>query len=214
MTSSAVKRIGIAIVEHSGRYLVGTRGPDGPLAGYAEFPGGKCLPDEEPAACAMRECFEETGLTIAVERLLLRREFAYPHARVDLHFFLCHPADPNTVEAQHQGFRWVPVTELRSMQFPEANEPVVDLLKQLPICRWSRDQVYLFPSRIEPAELAVQIYSRVCRTNFIEPGFCVVNLGSSLSSVESALALPARRMSFPARIQIGSFSPSLSFSAP
>ena len=184
MTSADVKRIGIAIVEHAGRFLVGTRGPDGPLPGYAEFPGGKCLAAEEPETCAVRECFEETGLTIAVERLLLRREFAYPHARVDLHFFLCHPADPNTVEAQHQGFRWVPATELRSMQFPEANEPVVDLLKQLPICRWSRDHVYLFPSRIEPAELAAQIYSRVCRTNFTEPGFCVVNLGSTLSSVE------------------------------
>ena len=128
MTSSAVKRIGIAIVEHSGRYLIGTRGPDGPLAGYAEFPGGKCLADEEPATCAMRECFEETGLPITVERLLLRRDFTYPHASVDLHFFLCHPAEPSQIETEHNGFRWVPMMELTSLKFPEANEPVVSLL--------------------------------------------------------------------------------------
>ncbi|MEI8382729.1 MAG: NUDIX domain-containing protein [Planctomycetota bacterium] len=181
MTSSVVKRIGIAIVEYSERYLVGTRGPDSPLAGYAEFPGGKCLVDEEPATCAMRECFEETGLTITVERLMLRRDFTYPHASVDLHFFLCHPADPFQIETEQNGFRWVPVTELPSLKFPEANEPVVHLLKQMPFRHWSRDQIYLVPN---PIEIAAQIYSRVCRTDFTEPGFCVVNLGSSLSSVE------------------------------
>ena len=51
-----IKRIGIAVVEHAGRYLVGIRGPDVPLAGYAEFPGGKCLPNESPEDCAVREC--------------------------------------------------------------------------------------------------------------------------------------------------------------
>ena len=56
MSNPSPKRIGIAVVEHEGRYLVGTRGPDGPLAGYAEFPGGKCLPDELPEMCAIREC--------------------------------------------------------------------------------------------------------------------------------------------------------------
>ncbi len=184
MTSSVVKRIGIAIVEQSGTYLVGTRGPDSPLAGYAEFPGGKCLADEEPATCAMRECFEETGLAITVERLLLRRDFTYSHARVDLHFFLCHPAEPSQIETEYNGYRWVPVNELPSLKFPEANELVVHLLKQMSFCQWTRDQVYLVPTTVNPTEIAAQIYSRVCRTDFTEPGFCVVNLGSSLSSVE------------------------------
>ena len=184
MTSSAVKRIGIAVVEHSGRYLVGTRGPDSPLAGYAEFPGGKCLPDEDPAACAMRECFEEAGLVVTVERLLLRREFTYPHASVDLHFFLCHPAEPSQAESDHNGFRWVSVTELPSLKFPEANEPVVHLLKQMSLCQWTRDQVYLVPTVVNPTAIAAQIYNRVCRTDFTVPGFCVVKLGLSLSSIE------------------------------
>jgi mutator protein MutT len=128
MTSSPPKRIGIAIVEHDGCYLVGTRGPDSPLPGYAEFPGGKCELGETAEACAIRETQEETGLAVEVGRLMLRREYAYPHATVDLHFFLCHPLDVASIRESHQGFRWVPAQKLSSLSFPEANEPVVQLL--------------------------------------------------------------------------------------
>jgi len=128
MNASLPKRIGIAVVEHAGRYLVGTRGPDGPLAGYAEFPGGKCLADETPEACSIRECQEETQLAIVVDRLLLRREHTYPHAIVDLHFFLCHPLNEESVCDEHCGFRWVSGNELPRLTFPEANAPLVEML--------------------------------------------------------------------------------------
>lgn len=180
---SAPKRIGIALVEACGAYLVGTRGAEGPLAGYAEFPGGKCLPDEAPETCAIRECFEETGLPVTVERLLLRQEFTYPHARVDLHFFLCHPEHPAKIADEHQGFRWVPARELGSLKFPEANEPVVALLTKSPVA-WDRERICLFPTEFNPPELAHQIHTRVCRTDFTQPGFCLLNLGTSLNSTQ------------------------------
>ena len=122
---TATKRIGIAIVEHAGQYLVGTRGPDGPLPGYAEFPGGKCLEGESSADCAIRECFEESGLAVVPEKLLEQREFDYPHGHVDLNFFLCHPQDADAVRDRHQEFRWVNARELKTLNFPEANLGVV-----------------------------------------------------------------------------------------
>ena len=128
MSTSAIKRIGIAVVEHAGRYLVGLRGPDVPLAGYAEFPGGKCLADESPEDCAVRECHEESGLFVTVDRRLLRREHSYPHATVDLYFILCRPTEAASVSDEHQGFRWVPRDQLASLKFPEANEPLIKLL--------------------------------------------------------------------------------------
>ena len=123
-----IKRIGIAVVEDAGHYLVGIRGPDVPLAGYAEFPGGKCLPNESPEDCAVRECREESGLLVVVDRLLLRCEHCYPHATVDLHFVLCRPTEAASVSDEHQGFRWVPREQLASLKFPEANEPLIKLL--------------------------------------------------------------------------------------
>jgi 8-oxo-dGTP diphosphatase len=126
MNPSTPKQIGIAVVEDSGCYLVGTRGPDSPLAGYAEFPGGKCLPGEPPQECAVRECLEEAQVPVIVERLLCRRAFSYAHADVDLHFFLCRPAVPRV--PPQRGFRWVAADELSQLRFPEANAPVIEML--------------------------------------------------------------------------------------
>lgn len=127
MTASPT-RIGIAVVEHRGRYLIGFRVPGCPLEGYAEFPGGKCGTDESAAACACRECLEETGLEVTAVDLLMHRIFTYPHDTLDLAFWLCRPAARATVVEDHKGYRWVPRAELRSLKFPEANAPLIDVL--------------------------------------------------------------------------------------
>lgn len=121
-------QIGIAVVEHRGRYLVGIRGEGAELAGCAEFPGGKCAQGETSGLCARRECLEETGLEVQAVELLMRRTFTYPHGTFDLHFWLCHPSARSQVADTHQRFRWVPAAELRSLKFPEANEPLLDVL--------------------------------------------------------------------------------------
>ncbi len=122
------KPIGVAVVEYQGRYLVGIRGEDVPLAGYAEFPGGKCLPNERPADCACRECLEESGLKVTPVRLLLNAAFQYDHGTVDLHFWLCHPRHPENVANDHQGFRWVAPADLKDYRFPEGNLRLIELL--------------------------------------------------------------------------------------
>ena len=126
--SSAPTRIGIAVVEHDGRFLVGIRSEDGPLAGYAEFPGGKCHADESAAECAIRECCEETGLRVDVTGPLLSREYEYPHGKVELHFFLCTPAAGSAHVPSHAGFRWVLAPDLPTLRFPPANDVVIDRL--------------------------------------------------------------------------------------
>src|SRR5262249_13310601 len=58
--------VAIAVVEHGERFLVGIRPEGKPLAGFAEFPGGKVNDGETPEAAAIRECDEESGLRIEV----------------------------------------------------------------------------------------------------------------------------------------------------
>lgn len=120
--------IGVAVVEEGGRYLVGVRGPEGPLPGLAEFPGGKCLPGESPRECARRECLEETGLEVEPLELLLNEPFTYPHGAVDLHFWLCRPVSGGAVGAEHKGFRWVAAGELQTLRFPDANRALIERL--------------------------------------------------------------------------------------
>ena len=124
------KTIGIAVVEYQGSYLIGTRPPGASLAGFAEFPGGKCEPGEEPSAAAVRECLEETGVTVEVRQLLTRRRYDYNYGSVDLHFFLCQPTESPEAHTDLHGFRWEKVTALRTLKFPDANVPVVEMLEQ------------------------------------------------------------------------------------
>ncbi|HET6422966.1 MAG TPA: (deoxy)nucleoside triphosphate pyrophosphohydrolase [Planctomycetaceae bacterium] len=124
--SERITRVGIAIVEHAGRFLVGVRPEGTPLAGAAEFPGGKCDPDETPSACAERECLEETGVTVTAVTSLETRTHAYAHGTVEIHFWRCRPvAMPESLLG---AFRWVETNKLASLPFPEANASVIQKL--------------------------------------------------------------------------------------
>lgn len=121
-----VTRVGIALVEHAGRFLVGVRPKGTPLAGAAEFPGGKCDPGETPAACAERECLEETGVAVTAEGCMETITHTYPHGTVEVHFWRCRPL---TMTKSLLGtFRWVEKQELASLPFPEANASVLQKL--------------------------------------------------------------------------------------
>ncbi|MBA3313211.1 MAG: NUDIX domain-containing protein [Planctomycetota bacterium] len=118
--------IGVAVVERNGLFLVGVRPEGVPLAGYSEFPGGKCDPGELPAACAVRECLEETGLAVEAKRLLDQVTWKYSHGPVELSFFLCHPRDESADPLPP--FRWVERSELATLTFPQANQSLLRLL--------------------------------------------------------------------------------------
>ncbi|HEX3997969.1 MAG TPA: (deoxy)nucleoside triphosphate pyrophosphohydrolase [Pirellulales bacterium] len=124
------QQIAVAIVEHDGRFLVGVRPPGRPLAGLSEFPGGKVLAGESVAEAAVRECREETGLTIAVGAPLSIVEHNYPHGRLALHFFRCTLLDANR-PVPAAPFRWLDPHELAQLEFPEANRAIIrELLRQ------------------------------------------------------------------------------------
>jgi len=120
-------RIGIAVVRHCGKYLIGFRGAETVLAGKAEFPGGKCEPEESSRDCAIRECREETGLSVEPVKQLYAAVHTYSHGTVALDFWLCQPTAP-TGQAPLNGFRWIPPEELKKLNFPEANLPLIELL--------------------------------------------------------------------------------------
>jgi 8-oxo-dGTP diphosphatase len=122
------KSIAIAVVEQQGRFLIGQRGPEGPLPGLWEFPGGKVEPGETPEQAAVRECREETGLAVAVVGLLDRILYSYPHGDVELHFFACRPIAADQPPAAR--FRWVPAEELTRYEFPAANAELVKRLAE------------------------------------------------------------------------------------
>ena len=122
--------IAVAVVEHEGRFLVGQRAAGATLAGYWEFPGGKLRQGETPAVAACRECLEETGLEVRIEKKLACVEHCYEHGELELHFFAAVlKRTTESVNPQPAApFRWVDVTDLPRYTFPEANRQLIDLL--------------------------------------------------------------------------------------
>jgi hypothetical protein len=67
-------------------------------------------------------------LSVVAVKVLLNAAFEYPHGTVDLHFWLCHPADPAAVTESHQAFRWVSPSDFHAYKFPEGNHRLIELL--------------------------------------------------------------------------------------
>ena len=67
-----VVKAGIGLIGRDGSFLVRMRPPGTVYAGYWEFPGGKCEPGESPDVATARECLEEVGLRVVVDRLRAR----------------------------------------------------------------------------------------------------------------------------------------------
>jgi mutator protein MutT len=118
--------VAIAVVRHQSLFLVGVRPQGAPLAGYAEFPGGKVNAGELPAAAAVRECREESGLQVEAAGELLCTTHQYDHGLLEIHFFDCRPLDAAAVPTAP--FRWVDADELASLRFPAANARLTKLL--------------------------------------------------------------------------------------
>lgn len=123
-------KIGIAIVEAQGHFLVGIRPAGKPLAGCYEFPGGKQNAPESTCETAVRECLEETGLSIHAREMLHQQSYVYDHGEVQLDFWQCQPAGGELVELPEvrAPWQWVTGEALQTLNFPPANQEVIDRL--------------------------------------------------------------------------------------
>jgi mutator protein MutT len=121
--------VSAAVVEEEGRFLVTRRQTGVHLAGYWEFPGGKCQPGETLEACLRRELQEELAIEGTVVRRLLTTSHDYDDRRVELHFFACHiSGTPQALQGQE--IRWVARDELRDLTFPPADNEMIDILTE------------------------------------------------------------------------------------
>jgi 8-oxo-dGTP diphosphatase len=119
--------VAAAVIERVGTFLVTRRQQGVHLAGFWEFPGGKCEPGETHAACLARELREELAVDARIGAELLTTTHRYPERSVELHFLSCELlGDP--APQQGQEMRWVARGELSDLAFPPAD---VELIRHL-----------------------------------------------------------------------------------
>ena len=132
--ASTPRRVEVAagIILRGSYVLISRRYQDSHLGGLWEFPGGTRELPESLEECLQREIREELNLTVRVGRPCVSVEQAYPERHITLHFFFCVPVAGTPEALGCQEFRWVHVHELDQFEFPPADTPVLELLKQVP----------------------------------------------------------------------------------
>ena len=116
-----------AVIERDGRFLVTRRLDRTHLAGYWEFPGGKCEPGETHEECLQRELREELGVGAIIGAEIIATTHAYPERTVRLHFRHCEiDGEPQPLLGQEM--RWVSREEMAALPFPEADTELIRVL--------------------------------------------------------------------------------------
>ncbi len=116
-----------AVVEEGDAFLLTRRLKGTHLAGTWEFPGGKCEPGESHEDCLRREMLEELAVDVAVGDEIFTITHAYPERTVELHFRAC-TLKGVPVPQIGQEMRWVKRAELATLEFPEADRELIEML--------------------------------------------------------------------------------------
>jgi 8-oxo-dGTP diphosphatase len=119
--------VSAAVIERDDRFLVTRRQAGVHLEGHWEFPGGKCHTGESLGACMARELHEELNVGAEVGVEILSTTHDYHDRRVELHFLRC-VITGEPAPQQGQEMRWVARGELRTLQFPPADEQLIKML--------------------------------------------------------------------------------------
>lgn len=117
------------IVGQSGKVLVCRRDFKRHLGGKWEFPGGKVNHGESASEALVREVEEELGITIVVKEVLgTVVEWADGDVSIRLRGFRCEIVGGEPVALEHEEIRWCEFSELRDLDWAEADVPLVDEL--------------------------------------------------------------------------------------
>lgn len=96
-----------------------------------EFPGGKVESGEENHKALERELKEEMDINVTINEsdYLLTIEHEYPDFAITMHTYLCKVEKPGFVMKEHISFKWLTVNELDTLDWAEADKPIVEFLK-------------------------------------------------------------------------------------
>jgi len=128
MLSTALNRpvhVAVGLLFDRHQVFVTRRATDTHQGGKWEFPGGKCNPDEPVLAALKRELHEELGIEVESAVPWMQVRHAYPDREVflDAWQITAWRGDPHGREGQEA--RWCDIRNLPTLDFPEADLPIL-----------------------------------------------------------------------------------------
>lgn len=121
----------VALIDPEGRVLLAQRPAGKPMEGLWEFPGGKIDPGETPEVALIRELQEELGIDTWQSCLapLTFASHSYPDFHLLMPVFACRKWDGIVTGREGQALKWVRPQELKTYPMPEADRPLIPILR-------------------------------------------------------------------------------------
>lgn len=93
-----------------------------------EFPGGKIEEGETEEEALKRELLEELNLTVEIKSFFMTVEHEYPDFELTMHSFICEVDSGELILHEHIDKKWLKINELNSLDWAEADIPIVEKL--------------------------------------------------------------------------------------
>jgi len=160
------------IIDRNENILLTKRSPDAHQGGLWEFPGGKLEPGETSRVALNRELQEELGIVVDKARPLIKFHHDYAECSVLLDVWLINEWHGDISGREEQEHKWVPVSDLKTIDFPAANQIIVTAI-QLPslylICPTFMGNIKDYLEKIESClKAGVQLLQLRCGDETIE----------------------------------------------
>ncbi len=125
---SKTVHVAVGVIFRENLVFLTKRANDVHQGGKWEFPGGKVEDNETVQQALLRELKEEVAVDILSCQPLVVIEHDYGDKKVCLEVFLVDDFlnEPTAQEGQQQS--WYSLQELKELDFPAANQQIVDLL--------------------------------------------------------------------------------------
>ena len=125
--------VACALIDADNRILLAQRPEGKSLAGLWEFPGGKLEQGETPEQALIRELSEELSITIKQDCLspLTFASHTYEKFHLLMPLYICRRYQGIPRGAEGQNLKWVKAADLNQYPMPDADKPLVPILKDL-----------------------------------------------------------------------------------
>lgn len=127
-----MKRVTAAIISKNGKFLIGRRAQNQPLAGAWEFPGGKIEAGESPEECLKRELQEEFGIDSEIGEFFNSSRHVYEGGEISLEAYWVDSWTGDFTPIVHDEIAWVPGSALCEYELLPADIPIAERIKEGP----------------------------------------------------------------------------------
>ncbi|MHA7816705.1 MAG: 8-oxo-dGTP diphosphatase MutT [Pseudohaliea sp.] len=126
-----ILHVAVGVVpDGEGRVLVARRPVEKHQGGRWEFPGGKVEDGESVLDALARELAEEVALEVAASEplVVIEHDYGDRHVRLDVHLVTAWHGEVSGREGQP--LRWLALLELDAGEFPAANGPIIEAIRE------------------------------------------------------------------------------------